>query len=300
MSPAEQAVEQPVEEQEALHTETETDEAPSEEGASNEGAKPVKGNVHARNRILEREKKELERSIRDQELRSKRMEERLEDLLETINGRNQEPTEPEIEEPEFRHDPMGAVYAKLTKQEREQKRKEEQERQERAAAEERKVVTEINEMILDFAEETPDYEEAVGFLAELEFEEGIEDNPDLTQQEVDEKMTRELRERMKGWVRSGKDPGEELYKRAKRRGWKPQAQRPKTDAKEQIAAENARAKAGSSISKVSGRSGTGRVTAKQISYMSDDEYRVWRDQQKKQLGRTPKMKDLMPEKIRER
>lgn len=281
-TPAEEVVESPAEEpaEEQGH---EAQEDP--EDRTTYTGRPAKGNVFARNRVLERENKSLMR--------------RMDELISKLDQRVAQPEEPEEPEIEFADDPLRAIHSRQERIERELKReREEAKRKEQEEASRRKMEV-ANNAIMDFVEETPDYNDAISHLAEIEFEEALEDNPDLSHEEIDRMLYNKLNEQKLRWIQAGKNPGEELYKKAQRRGYRRQA-RQQPNAVAELEKERKRASAGSSISKAVGRSSEGRVTAGKIARMTDEEYRVWADELvKKRGGGRIKMRDIMADKMRE-
>lgn len=246
--------------------------------------RPVKGNVFARNRILERENRVILR--------------RMEDLIERLDRQANERQEPEIPEVDFDDDPLRAIHAR-------QQRIEESIRRDREEAQRRELEREMrtrntvaNEAILDFAERTPDYAQAIEHLAAIEMEEALEENPHLSEDEVDAMMSQKLAEQKIRWIQEGRNPGQELYRRAQRRGYQPRRAAAGGDARREVVAERKRAAAGSSISKAAGRASQGKVNAGAIARMSDAEYREWADARMKAIGKTRlSTRDIMPDKM---
>jgi len=279
-------IENPVEEAtESVPTETPTDDG----SANDEGSEaPRKGGFHpARLRILERENKVLMR--------------RLDDVLARLEKKEEPAQEESIPEVDFEDDPLKAMHAEQRRIRMEIERDKAERKKRDEENEFRKNMTIANEAIIEFKEATPDYGAAIKHLSEIEFEEALEENPDLSDEEVDSLLVERLNDQKLKWIMAGKNPGEELYKRAKRRGYRAEAPKSaaekKPDAKAEIADEKKRAQVGSSISRTPGRSSEGRVTASMIARMSEAEYREYADKLAKEKGRKLKFRDLAPDKL---
>jgi len=281
-------VEEPTEVEAVEAVEESNEPTPQQEDRTTSTGRETKGNVFARNRILERENKVILR--------------RMEDLMARLESKAQPEPEP-VEEVPFEVDPLKSIHTRQERIERELKREREEAKKRDEERELRTKFTVANEAIQDFMDETPDYGSAIEHLGQIEYEEALEENPDLSHEEVDRLLYDRLNEQKLRWIKAGKNPGEELYKKAQRRGYRKQeaAQRPEhKDAKAEVEAERKRAAAGSSISRAAGRASEGRVNASKIARMTDAEYREWADEQlKKSGGGRMRMKDLLAGKIKE-
>jgi hypothetical protein len=263
-------------------------EASEEQGEDQqeEGGKPVRGNPFARLRIVERE--------------NKVMSARFNELIDRLTPKEREEAEEEIEVPDFDANPLAAIHAQQRRTETRIEKMERAAREKEAKREFQSAITIANEAIKDFAEETPDYSDAIKHLCAVDYEEAMDENPELSEKEVDNLLTQKLEQKKLNWLRAGKDPGEELYKRAIKKGYAPGSESKKgPDAKEIIAADKKRAAAGASIAKAAGRASEGKVTASAIARMTDAEYREWADRLAKEKGGVRlRTRDISADKIR--
>lgn len=171
----------------------------------------VKGNVFARLRVVERER-DIEKR------RAKEAQDRLVQVLEMVLDQDQPEQEPEEDYHEI--DPVARLERKVDRVARtleEEKLAEEQAEREQEAMQE--LMT-ANMAIRQFAAQAgPLYTSAIAHLAAMEMDEYLEEHPNVTPQEAELNLLQEMENNKVKWLQQGRNPGQELFKRAIRRGF---------------------------------------------------------------------------------
>lgn len=179
--------------------------------------------------------------------------------------------------------------------------------------------------IAQFSSQNPIiYGAAVSHLAAIELDEFLDENPGLTPQEAEVTLMNKIAADKIKWLKAGKNPGAELYKRAIRRGFDPQSvvvpeeeegdvqmpeikpkkvQKavPEQDSETQIKRGKQREQVSRSLSSVPGVAGKGALTAKQLAKMDEsDSLNTIMELAKKNPGfsKTPSFRQLLAGKER--
>lgn len=144
--------------------------------------------------------------------------------------------------------------------------------------------------IANFAVANPQYTQAIAHLAAVELDEFLDENPELTQQEAEAKIMGKVQSDKLRWLQAGKHPGVELWKRAVRRGFNPQAmeqymddadepveapvkqKQPAQDEVEQVKRKREKQQASKTISTVQGAQGRSSLNAKSLAKMSEKDF----------------------------
>lgn len=239
-----------------------------------EQQRPIKGSENARIRILEREKKALQR--REQEAQ-----ERLAEVVRLVLEKNEQPEQEE--QPEDELDPVLRLERKVDRVTRSLAKTQEEEAQQ---AEQNALLQEqarANLAIQHFARQVgPSYQEAVAHLAAVSMDEYLGEHDDATPEEAEMALLEEMEAAKLKWIAAGKNPGKELLLRAVRRGYRlqaqaqPEAQQPaqapvKQDVAADLRRENKRTGA-RSISSLPGASAQNAVSPKNLASMSETDF----------------------------
>lgn len=249
---------EPDEESEAGADEPEVEPQASEEDSSRGPDQALA----AQHRILKRENTILQQ--------------RFNQLLEVIS-RAQEgqgpPQEPEaLPDPE--EDLAGSLIGRLDRLEQANQ----QDRQERQAREERQAlageVQAAQQQVIAYRDTHPEYAPAVEHLVQAVAEEAREEFPTATEAEIQSLLEQETVRRLLQWRRAGLDPGEQLVKLARRRGWQPSqdSSAGQEDPRQQVRAQRRRSRSASTIAAVPGAGGSKRLTVKDAVGMSEEEW----------------------------
>lgn len=197
--------------------EAKTDRAPAEENKESEKGEEKKGPVpYHRFEHYVRKAQSLEQQVKERDERQARLEERINQINQTLSQR-QQPQAPDPEE-----DPEG--YAKHVEAERQrlaeenQKYREAETEQQKQQQESQALQSYINERESEFVVEAPDYVEAVQWAQQQAVQQLVNQgySHQLAQQEVGEKLTAQA-ERFR---QNGGDIARWAYSQAVNMGWK--------------------------------------------------------------------------------
>lgn len=242
-------------------------------------------------RILQREQRELVRRF---------------DHLIGVLSQPQQQYQPEPQLPDPDEDLGGFLAGKLElmEQRQEYERMEKQQREAQEAIE--REIQYAQSLASQYGRSNPEvYGNAVEFLTQQLWEEMREEYPTAMDEEIGGELYRQAQARLVTWVRAGKNPGEELMKMAKRRGFnfnavaangngRPQPSVAKNGAaKQTIQARKEKQAKGRTISSLQGSSPGQRLTAKKILQLSDDEFADEVRSLSKQRGRKLPLRELL-------
>lgn len=258
----------------------------------------IKGSVHARLRVLEREKKEARR-------REKEAQDRLEQVIALVLEKNQA----EPEEEQFEIDPVVRLERKVDRVAQEiQKTREEEEEE----AEQQELLREqatANYAIRAFAQQAGEvYTKAVSHLAAIEMDEYLSEHDDVTPEEAEATLLEKMENDKIRWLRQGKHPGQELFLRAIRRGFQvpvqPQRQaatptpapapKPQQNATEEIRQENRRSVR--SIASMAGSAAPNTTNVKAYANMSEEDFQnkvLSAVRERGQIRNSPRMREML-------
>lgn len=244
----------------------EVEDKPADEKPRDEKGKfvPLQA-VHEARKQAQEAKAETERLREEQRKRDAAWEKRFNDLAN--------PPKPA---PDPRQDLKGYLDHQLEPvlkvvQETTKEREERQER-ERASAQHNEFAHNVISREREFAKTTPDYETAAEHWKQERVKELIENGTD--EDEAVRVMNGELLWSAEKALKSGKNPAEVLYNRAKRLGYKP-AEVKDTKGDDQFDTLERASKASRSLGAASG-SAPNKRSAAQLADMSDDEYAALR------------------------
>lgn len=263
----------------------EVEQAPPQE----EQPKPQTQDQAAWNRLAY----ELRQSQRNQHLMEQRFEQRLYALMNALQPQQQQVEEPL---PDMDDEPVPHIVKKLDRLEKtlEQQRLEEQQK-EQIGALQQEIAGAVG-AARQYREGNPAlYDQAMNHLSAVMFEEMAEEYPQLSQTQIFEELSKQASARLVHWQRSGKNPGEELMKLAKRRGFTPQQiqqqapvqrqQQGTPDARQQVAAAKTRERKGTTISAVKGSAAASAPNTRSWLTMGEDDFNFKVRQLAKQGGR---------------
>ena len=253
--------------------------------------KEEKGNVYAKLRIAERDKRI--------------MEERFTKLLDAISSPSQEQEEQEPEIVPFEQDPLthlvskvDAVNRKMDKQNLSQKQI--QERQEVAGLLER-ADYHTNEIVEKIGEDN--WLEAMDYLAEVRIEDFLERNPDRTRDEANQIIGAAVLKEKVALTKAGRNAPELYLKDAIRFGYRPAAlsqqqapaapvgtKQPARTAKQEIRDQNSKGQGTRTLGSLNGAPAKEKLSAKAVVGMSEADFRDLVDEATKEKGRNGQMK----------
>jgi hypothetical protein len=250
------------------------------------------------NRILQREQRQLVQ--------------RFNQLIAALQPKQEAAEEEEIPDPELDlpgH--MSKRFDRLEQKLESEKRQEEQRKQAEAIQQE---FINARSLAIQYRETNPEvYDQAVDYLTNSLFQEMAEEYPEALEEELVAELGRQAQARMIQWRMAGRNPGEELMKMAARRGFSFQQQAPaapKAPPSQQVQRKNGASPKDSilqrrqkeqkarTISGLQGIAPGGKLTAKKILSMSDEDYDQQMRALEKQRGRKLTMAELIPDKVR--
>lgn len=274
------------------------------------GEKPLKGNENsawARARVLEREKK-----IRDREIES--LKNQLDTVLKVVNERLVAPEEEEVEE---ELDPIARTERKQEKILEKLESLEQKEEKSKEQKEFERINSFADQQIYSFKAEAEKaapgaYDEAIKHLTNVWMSEELESSDD-PEGVVLERVTQKALSLKFKYLREGKNPGEEFFKKALNLGFDlsgfyqappgsaqaaPQAPNSGQSGEDLIKKEIARRKAAGSLSGIQGSAPVDIV--KNFSKMSEsDQFKATLElmKEKGSMRRAPTLKDLLAHKM---
>lgn len=173
------------------------------------------------------------------------------------------------------------------------------------------VIGVADSQIAQFAQQNPQYTNAIAHLAYIEMDEFLDENPGLTPQEAEEKvLEKTMRDKIK-WLQAGKNPGVELWKRAVRRGYQPmveyddaeqeipmpapQQSKPQVNEVDQIKKKREKMQSVKTISSVQGAQGRSSINAKTLAKMPEEQFlgKIAELTRASGTGRAPRFHELL-------
>lgn len=221
---------------------------------------------------------------------------RFNELIELVQRSQQgaapvQQTGEEEELPDPNEDLGGHLVKRLERIEAQQKREREEIERQRQIEAEQAEFRAVEEARNSFREQNPEvYDQAVHYLVSLYMDEAREQAPHLTDAELAQHFVREAIENQKAWYRQGKNPGQEVFAMAVRRGfdWQDpqpvqqalpqqrQQQRrqapPQQDPRRQVQQQRKKQQQGRTISSVQGSQSARAMTARQVLALDEDEW----------------------------
>ena len=251
----------------------------------------------------------LNKRLDEQTRQNEILAERLGRLLEKEERTGVLPEEAPVgvDEDDYASDPVGTIYkmVKELKKQLDAGQRASGEREQLTVAQQ--AIAFANQQIAGVAEEKGDeFTDAVAHLADV-IRANIDDSePNKTEREKLALIEQNINGLKLDWVSKGKNPGEEIMRKARLLGWKYQPERqqqparqvPKPDAKAQIAAEKKKSGNGT-IANMQFSSPQGKVTARALAAKDEKEFDRLIDDQLKSgkmrrgSGRTPSFSELL-------
>lgn len=262
-------------------------------------------NVYARARILER----------DNAILSERLNIILQNMQQVPQQQQQAAMQRAEEgEPDPELDPIGAMMYQIKSINARLDRSQYEQMQAAARGSRQQQLAYADSMIRQTAVQNPDmFNAAILHLAQIVQDQIEDEHPEMTERERLGLVQSAIEDQKLKWISSGKNPGEEYLKRAKRFGFKWEDKAPqaapakKADAREQIRQEKERDQRGRTIGTVKGAPAKAPMSSSAIRKMNDDQFNRWIDSSLKdgsltvepgRYGKTPSFSQLLPGKGR--
>lgn len=262
-------------------------------------------NVYARARILER----------DNALLNERLNIILQNMQQVPQAQQQaamQRAEDAAPDPEL--DPIGAMMYEIKSIRNDLAQSKYEQMQAAVRGSRQQQLAHADSMIRQTAAQNPDmFNAAILHLAQIVQDQIEDEHPEMTERERLGMVQQAIEAQKLDWISKGKNPGEEYLKRAKRFGFKweaepakPAAQK-KQDPREQIRQEKERDTRSRTIGTVKGAPAKPVMSSSAIRKMNDDQFNRWIDASVKdgsltieagRYGKTPSFSQLLPGKGR--